>query len=158
MRLHERPGEKTHVSTYTSQTIVKNEIKSKRGRIMSRIELAGMIVIFVVLCMSAVSAQNCNWEGTWNTGWTGQSNSQNVIMVLHQSGDAVTGTYDRDNGRIEGTVSGNMLIGTWTQSATSGPFQFQLKDDCNSFEGSWRFSSSGSWDGNWIGTRIRMLE
>ena len=123
---------------------------------MKSVKLAGTIMIFAFLCISAVLAQNCNWEGTWNTGWTGQSNSQNVIMVLHQSGDAVTGTYERDNGRIEGTVSGNMLIGTWSQSATSGPFQFQLAGDCDSFEGSWRFSSSGDWDGYWIGSRIRM--
>ena len=123
---------------------------------MRQVKLAGTIMIFVFLCMSVISAQNCNWEGTWNTGWTGQSNSQNVIMVLHQSGDAVTGTYEHDMGRIEGTVSGNVLTGTWTQSSTSGTIQFQLADDCDSFDGSWRFSTSGGWDGNWVGTRIRM--
>jgi len=123
---------------------------------VKRVKLAGTIMIFVFLCMSAVLAQNCNWAGTWNTGWTGQSNSQNVMMVLQQSGDVVTGTYDHDNGRIEGTISGNLLTGTWTQSATSGTIQFQLVDDCDSFDGSWRFGSSGSWEGNWVGTRISM--
>jgi hypothetical protein len=52
--------------------------------------------------------------GTWNTSWTGQSNSQNVVIVLQQSGDIVTVIYDYDKGRIEGTVTGNVLIGTWT--------------------------------------------
>jgi hypothetical protein len=123
---------------------------------VKRVKLTGTIMIFVFLCMSAVLAQNCNWAGTWNTGWTGQSNSQNVMMVLQQSGDVVTGTYDHDNGRIEGTISGNLLTGTWTQSATSGTIQFQLADDCDSFDGSWRFGSSGDWEGNWVGTRIRV--
>ena len=64
-------------------------------------KLAGMVVIFVVLCMSAALAQNCNWAGTWNTGWTGQSNSKNIEMALQQNGDAVIGTYNYDGGRID---------------------------------------------------------
>ncbi len=143
------------MSSYAFQVTIEIGIRSRWDRVMKRIKLAGTIMIFVFLSISAVLAQNCNWTGTWNTGWTGQSNSQNVAMVLQQSGDVVTGTYDYDNGRIEGTVAGNVLSGTWTQSATSGPFQFQLADDCNSFEGSWRFSSSGGWDGNWAGTRLQ---
>jgi MscS family membrane protein len=125
---------------------------------MKRAKFAGTIMILVFMCMSAVLAQNCNWAGTWNTGWTGQSNSQNVAMMLQQSGDVVTGTYDYDEGRMEGTVSGNVLTGTWTQSATSGTIQLQLADDCNSFDGSWCFGSSGGWEGNWVGARVRMPE
>ena len=121
---------------------------------MKCIKLAGTIMIFVFLVVSGALAQNCNWAGTWNTGWTGQSNSQNVEMVLQQSGDVVIGTYDYDVGQIKGTISGNVLTGTWTQSATSGTIQLQLADDCNSFDGSWRFGSSSGWEGDWSGTRM----
>ena len=76
------------------------------------------------------------------------------MMVLQQSGDVVTGTYERDDGRIEAIASGNMLTGTWEQSATSGTFEFRLADDCSSFEGSWRFGPSGGWEGDWIGNRV----
>jgi hypothetical protein len=124
-------------------------------KVMKCVNLAGVVIIFVFVCTSAVLAQNCNCAGTWNTGWTGQSNSQNISMVLQQSGNTVAGTYDYDSGRIEGTIEGNLLTGTWTQSSTSGTFQFQLADDCNSFHGSWRFGSSGGWEGNWVGTRTQ---
>ncbi|MDM7935457.1 MAG: hypothetical protein QUS08_08740, partial [Methanothrix sp.] len=47
----------------------------------------------------------CDWTGTWSTNW-GE-------MVLQQSGDDVSGHYAHDQGRIQGTVSGGRLVGTW---------------------------------------------
>ncbi|MCX6669511.1 MAG: hypothetical protein NTV25_06875 [Methanothrix sp.] len=80
-------------------------------------------------------------------------------MELQQSGITVTGTYTWDQGRIQGSVFGNRLVGTWSESpsysptADAGDFEFTLSDDCNSFSGRWRYGSSGEWRTDWPGTR-----
>jgi hypothetical protein len=43
--------------------------------------------------------------GTWDTG--------EGLLTLTQDGAAVSGTYTHDEGRIEGTLSGNVLDGYW---------------------------------------------
>lgn len=62
------------------------------------------------------------WSGQWltNCGSAGCG-----TMNLFQSGSVVTGTY-ADNGKINGTVNGNRLSGTWTRSGTSGSFDWWL--------------------------------
>jgi|GEM_PF-2615910 len=80
-------------------------------------------------------------------------------MEFQQSGNTLTGTYAHDDGRIQGTVSGNKFTGTWTEVPTRSPpsdagdAEFTLSDDCNSFSGKWRYGSSGGWSGDWTGTR-----
>jgi hypothetical protein len=97
------------------------------------------------------AATDCGWNGTWNTEWG--------PLELQQSGDTVTGTYTHDQGRIQGTISGNILVGTWSESPSysppndAGDFEFTMSDDCKSFGGSWRYGSTGSWAGSWSGTR-----
>lgn len=92
-----------------------------------------------------------DWTGTWNTSFK--------QMVLTQSGDQVTGHYTHDNGEIVGTVSGNTLKGTWSESPSfqppkdAGDFEFTLSPDGKSFVGKWRYGSSGDWSGEWNGTR-----
>jgi hypothetical protein len=56
----------------------------------------------------------------------------------------VTGTFsNNDNGKgtITGTITGNVLSGTWTVNygieSDSGSFKFVLSDDKNSFTGTW---------------------
>lgn len=80
-------------------------------------------------------------------------------MVLQQSGDTLTGTYTHDDGKLEGTISGNTFTGTWTEVPTRSPphdagdVELTLSDDCNSFSGKWRYGSSGEMSGGWTGTR-----
>jgi hypothetical protein len=91
------------------------------------------------------------WSGKWDSNW-GE-------MVFQQAGSTVTATYTHDQGRIQGTVSGNKLTGTWSEAPTysppkdAGDVELTLSDDCNSFSGKWRYGSSGSW-GDWTGKRI----
>lgn len=93
----------------------------------------------------------CSWMGTWDTNWGD--------MKLQQSGDVVTGSYTWDEGHIQGTVSGNKLIGTWSEDPSysppddAGDVELTISDDCNSFGGKWRYGSSGEW-GDWTGKRI----
>lgn len=72
-------------------------------------------------------------------------------MVLTQNGASVTGTYTYDSGKINGTISGNALIGTWSESPTYAPpndggeIEFTMYSDGKSFTGKWRYGSEGSW-------------
>ena len=111
----------------------------------------------LLLSLTAAFAQDCVWTGTWDTDWG--------MMDLQQSGSTVTGTYTWDDGRIVGTTSGNMLIGTWSEDADENPYsppnnagdvEFTMSDDCISFSGRWRYGSSGEW-GTWSGHRVYIM-
>lgn len=93
----------------------------------------------------------CSWSGAWSTNWGD--------VVLHQTGNDVSGNYTYKQGKIVGTISGNKLIGTWMQAPSYSPTQdagdleLTLSSDCKSFSGNWRYGSEGEWSGNWTGTR-----
>ncbi len=89
------------------------------------------------------------WEGEWDSNWG--------HMVLTQSGNVVTGTYTHDSGRINAVVSGNKLIGTWSEAPSyapdrdAGDIEFIMSADGKTFSGSWGYGSSlagGSWTGS----------
>jgi len=66
------------------------------------------------------------WEGSWVTTFN--------RMELTEHGNEVSGFYFEDNGRIHGTVQGNTLIGTWTESGNdTGTFEFVLSQDGQEF-------------------------
>jgi hypothetical protein len=94
------------------------------------------------------------WTGKWESAEWG-------TMELTQTGNSVTGIYTWDEGRIDGTVNGNVLSGTWSEAPSytppddAGDFEFSLSSDGNSFTGKWRYGSSGDWEGDWTGERIR---
>jgi hypothetical protein len=102
--------------------------------------------------ISSENPSSCSWTGNWNTYFGN--------MTLTQSGNNVVGTYEADSGRINGTVIGNRLMGTWSEApdftppGQAGNLEFNLSDDCNSFSGRWRYGSEGNWSTNWSGTRI----
>ena len=100
-----------------------------------------------------------NWSGTWDTSWG--------MMYLTQSLGKVTGTYDYDDGKIEGYISknlsGDILVGTWSEYPSyappddAGDIEFIMSSDFNSFTGRWRYGSSGDWYSDWTGTRVTSL-
>jgi hypothetical protein len=108
-------------------------------------------IILALVCISVVCAQSCNWTGIWDTDW-GE-------MELFQSEGVVSGNYSYDTGQILGTVSGEKLIGTWSEDPSfappddAGDFEFTMSEDCGSFSGNWRYGSSGEWEGTWSGIR-----
>jgi hypothetical protein len=94
----------------------------------------------------------CDWSGKWSTNWG--------PMELHQlSGPDITGNYEHDEGQIRGTVTGNVLSGTWTEVPSrqppqdAGEFELTMAGDCNSFTGTWRYDASGEMAGSWDGQR-----
>lgn len=96
--------------------------------------------------MQATSPQaSGSFGGTWDTDFN--------KMSLNVSGGRVTGSYEYAGGKIEGTVSGNVARGTWTQSNAHGGFVWQLSPDGRSFTGTWGYDANSSGGGNWKGTR-----
>ena len=95
----------------------------------------------------------CSWTGTWNTYWSGGS----AVMDIVQSGDLVTGIYSWDSGIIFAEIKDGKLKGTWAEAPTYEPpndggyIEFELSEDCNSFEGNWLYGNTGEfryWDGD----------
>jgi hypothetical protein len=93
----------------------------------------------------------CLWTGTWQTNF-GE-------MLLEQNGEVVQGTYTRGDGKISGQVQGQKLVGTWSENPTYNPpddagnFEFTMSEDCQSFQGRWKYGSTGGWIDGWSGTR-----
>jgi hypothetical protein len=101
-------------------------------------------LLFWTLSVPAATADTgLSWTVTWDTDWeTGTAR-----MVLVQTGNQVTGRYDFREGVVIGTVSGNILSGTWTEYDDSGTFEFILAGDGQSFSGIWNDENV------WSGTR-----
>ena len=126
---------------------------------ISIVTMTLLLAVILVACMACNGITQNNsadniWTGKWDTEQWGE-------MTLQQIGNTVTGNYEWDGGKITGTVSGNMLKGTWSESPTyqpendAGEFEFTISSGGNSFTGRWRYGSSGDWDGDWDGERIR---
>ena len=103
-----------------------------------------------------VAPSSCNWSGTWDTEWG--------IMVLVQTGVNVSGTYGRNDGRITGTASGNIVTGTWSEWPSYAPpdhacdIELELAGDCTTLTGHWRRDSTDDgWYGSWSGKRLSPL-
>jgi hypothetical protein len=88
-------------------------------------------------------------SGTWITNWTGAP----VKMHLTQQGNIVTGTYEFNEGKIIGVLTGNVLEGAWI-SNNAGNFKFTFSPDVTSFKGTWGFGKASAGGGSWSGRRI----
>jgi hypothetical protein len=94
----------------------------------------------------------CDATGTWDTSW-GE-------LVMDQEGNTVQGDYEHDSGHIEGSIEGDILMGTWSEAPTyegpddAGGFVMTFSDDCESFSATWgygeRDDGSGTWTGTWV--------
>lgn len=106
---------------------------------------AGIIFLF-----AGYAAAECSYSGTWSTNWG--------PMTLTQVGNSVTGTYEHDSGRINGTVSGGVFRGKWSEAPSyqepddAGDEEFNLSSDCNELTGHWGYGSTGNMS-EWNGTR-----
>ncbi len=148
----------------------------ERDRIMDQIKLTARAgqVLFLLMVLMALSiwpaasvasagsapASNSSLGKPSNCSWTGQWSTYFGNMTITQSGKVVTGTYEADGGRINGTVSGKKLVGNWSEGPSyaapgqAGNIEFNLSEDCNSFGGRWRYGYEGNWSTNWSGTRV----
>ena len=71
-------------------------------------------------------------------------------MILYINGTHVTGTYKHSGGKIDGTLVGNKLTGTWTQTNGKGRIEFTFNSNFSAFTGKWGYNNdvpSKEWKG-----------
>ncbi|MBD3362865.1 hypothetical protein GF362_04040 [Candidatus Dojkabacteria bacterium] len=91
----------------------------------------------------------CSLSGTWDTDWG--------KMTLTQSENSVTGNYEHDQGKIEGTFDGSFASGTWSEAPSyspptdAGKFEWTFTG-CDHFEGKWGYGDDEP-TGTWWGTK-----
>ena len=90
----------------------------------------------------ARAASAPDWSGTWDSRWLGGG----ARVYLRQDDEKVTGRYPAYHGRLQGTVDGRRLIGTWSAPKGEGSFEFILAEDGRSFIG--RFGKNQWWTGS----------
>jgi MscS family membrane protein len=123
-------------------------IKVQKSYIISSILL---LVIGCAVTASAWASLQADFTGRWKTNYGS--------LTLRQSADgSVSGQYNNGGtiGDINGSVSGNVLSGNWTENDGNGVVKFTLSDDGRSFKGRWsRHSGEGEPGGLWNGNKTR---
>lgn len=98
---------------------------------------------------TGVAPTKGNFSGTWTTDFG--------KVVLTQSGNKVSGTYDSPQGTIDGTVEpGGKLRFKWVQTSGHGVGEFVLGADGMTFYGTWHYTGANGEvgiGGNWKGKR-----
>jgi hypothetical protein len=110
-------------------------------------------VSFVVSTSSATLS-----SGSGNKSYSGNSRIEGTYttdfkeMTLTISGNHVTGSYKHMGGKIEGTLNGNKLIGTWWQTNGKGRIEFVFNSDFTQFSGKWGYNDAAP-TSKWNGTK-----
>lgn len=113
--------------------------RASRG--LGRFCLALAALVCGHLAVAPPAYADGDWAGAWDTRWP----EGGALLTLQQNGNRVSGAYPLYSGRIEGTVDGRRLSGTWTEPDETGAFVFVLSEDGNSFMG--RFGQDVWWTG-----------
>ena len=98
-----------------------------------------------------VKQTTCSFAGDWSSNWG--------AMTFAEENGRMTAVYTHDSGKIDSIVTGNILVGKWSESPSysepgdAGDVELELSEDCSSFTGNWRYGSAGNWSGGWTGTR-----
>lgn len=87
------------------------------------------------------------------------SNFGALTLEPPDASGAVQGSYTHKGGRIHAELDGLTLKGRWSEPehAKNGSFELTLDEGGNSFSGSWKYSGSIAWDGQWNGVRLNLL-
>ncbi len=96
----------------------------------------------------------CNYGGSWETNW-GEMN-------LTQNGNAITGTYVHDTGRLDGGLVDGVFVGKWSEAPSysepndAGDVVLYFGGSCDSFTGLWAYGvheDGKDWQGTFEGSR-----
>jgi len=99
-----------------------------------------------ILCALTGDLLGATWDGVWDTN--------QGKMQLEQSENRVTGTYG-SSGKIEGTVNGSVLKGTYQWTSKTGVYELTMSADGASFAGKWsRSGANGKWSGKRVGGAV----
>jgi len=85
-----------------------------------------------------------SFEGVWDTRYG--------PLRLSLDGERASGLYATNEGRIEGTLSGDRLEFRYSERDASGEGWFRLRPDGRGFEGRWRAEGETRWR-DWSGER-----
>lgn len=98
------------------------------------------------------AAQNQSFAGVWDTVAGG---SYKYTLTLEQKGEQITGSYTPGNGKVEGTLEGNVLRLRWTQDPDlKGTARLVFSKDGQSFTGMISTGDDPDVGGHsWNGTR-----
>jgi hypothetical protein len=115
--------------------------------------LGWALIMSVVVGVQAVQAEECTVTGVWNSSFG--------RLELKQKGDAVTGTFAKEENffeRITGTIQGKMLEGgaaewQWKQSDDDHGFgMWTVSPSCRALDG--KYGRTRNLElGNWFATR-----
>jgi len=100
-----------------------------------------LLLAWALLAPVRVACADAGWAGNWDF----QRSDGGGRLVLEQSGDRVKGAFQPQDGRIDATVAGRRLAGTWHEGDQSGSIEFLLAEDGKSFAG--RGDVHGWWTG-----------
>jgi len=121
--------------------------------------LATLGIIF--LLSFSTHAQTDVWYGKWNT----TISRNDLELYFTKSGDIYTGIFP--NGKLDGKIINNELVGTYTKTPNSfdrtgmgkmGEFRFVMDVNKKSFVGYYMVEGKDNWQtDNWNGTRPSSL-
>jgi hypothetical protein len=111
-----------------------------------------------------------SWTGNWigtklsASGYEiveGVYETERGKITIQQSGNKITGNYERNNGRIEGTVEGREIRGRWMEAPTytppkcAGELRFTFSEDKKTFKGKWHQGfEEKEWREDWNGKKV----
>lgn len=92
--------------------------------------------------------------GTWGAQWGAGA----INLHFEQTGVWVTGIYTGGNGvqpgALAGRLTGNTLVGRWTDASSTGGFTLLFSPDGRAFVGTWGRTPASNTDGGpWTGRR-----
>ena len=82
------------------------------------------------------------WEGKWDTA--------QGILILTRTDDRVIGRLENGQGRLDGIIVDNQLVGQWSGGLFSsidqtGKFRFKMPTDGNHFKIQWYSEIANNW-------------
>ncbi len=136
--------------------------------------LMGLCVVFFFGCAASSKAPTGTGKGVSTAQKAGTVRSiggvwkSHVwgIMKLKQSGSKVRGTYDCNDGQLEGTVEGDRFTYRWWENVPNRPYEqafkthrgngyFDILKDGKLLDGKWRIEDVEEWGGDWRFRKIR---
>jgi len=116
--------------------------------------LGAVLVGGMSLAGSADAQEALQVGGVYGAQWGAGA----INLSLQQTGVWVNGIYTGGNGvqpgAMAGRLTGNTLVGRWTDANSSGGFTLVFTPDGRAFAGSWGRSVASNTDGGpWTGRR-----
>lgn len=138
--------------------------------ILGRLRLPSLLALLVLAAVLAAAAgctgsaadlrpnplpAGIDVTGKWDSNWG--------RLVLTQTGPKLSGTSDYNDGRLEGTVDGDLILFDWVQPGNPsearqeafGKGWFRISQDGLRLEGKWGYGPEREGGGAWLAERVQ---